>query len=29
MATALHAVVVVQHDLGDIGKLPRFPRAAD
>ena len=29
MAAALHAVVVIQHDPGDIGKLPRFPRAAD
>ena len=29
MAAALHATVVVQHDPGDIGKLPRFPRAAD
>lgn len=29
MAAALHATVVVQHDPGDITKLPRFPRAAD
>lgn len=29
MAAALHATVIVQHDPGDITKLPRFPRAAD
>ena len=28
MAAALHATVVIQHDPGDIGKLPRFPQAA-
>jgi N-acyl homoserine lactone hydrolase len=27
-AAALHATVIIQHDPGDIGKLPRFPRAA-
>lgn len=29
MAAALHATVVIQHDPGDIGKLPRFPQGAD
>lgn len=28
IAAALHATVVIQHDPGDIGKLPRFPQAA-
>lgn len=29
MAAALHATVIIQHDRGDIDRLPRFPRAAD
>lgn len=29
LAAALHATVIIQHDPADIGKLPRFPRAAE